>query len=154
MPIHYACENKDTCAETINILLDAEENYLEKKCSEGVILRKSTHTGDTERKRTPLYLAVESGVNSKVFERLLQPENFLLKDSDEPAMADLAEVVKDNKFIQAKVIGRLSERVYLCLLVVELYACVGDLKTFMIGSYNLVSGNISLMEPICLLTFT
>jgi len=142
MPIHYACENKNTSAETINILLDAEEKYLEAEFKNSVHKRRSTHTGDTERNRTPLFLAAKSGIEGKAFERLLAPENFLLKDFDDPTLADLAEIVKNNRAVQVKVIERLSERIYFCFLILELYACLGALISFSVCSVSYINGHL------------
>jgi len=152
MPIHYACENKDTSAETINILLDAEDKYIKITFEKGVRARRSTHTGagDTERGRTPLYLAVKAGAETQVIERLLQPEHLYLNGFDDSAMTDLANIVKRSKALQEKVVNTLSERSYFCLLLLEFYACIVALVCFIIGSDKLVKGTISVVEP-CLL---
>jgi len=151
MPIHYACKNKDTSAETINILLDAEEQYLEDEFTKGCEKQKSTHTGDTERNSTPLYLAIKSGVDTQIIERLLQPENFSLKGIDKPAMGDLAEVVKNNRAVQGKVIQRLSERGYFCQLILELYTCIASILALIYGTIKYVEGDGTIIEPTILL---
>jgi len=157
MPLHHACENKETSAETISMLLDAEKLCIDHGIDKGDIhcrlayKTRSTHTGDIERKRTPLYLAVRSGVNAKVIEILLKPENFILKGFDDPAMGDLAEIVVKNPDVQAEVIETLSERILFCQLVVELYACIIAVTFFFYGSWKYVTGSITVTEPSILL---
>jgi len=152
MPIHTACENKFTSAETINMLLDAEDQYIEHEFNLGVVKSRSTHTGDTERKRTPLYLAVRNGVDANVIRILLKPKNFFLKGFDDPAMEDLAEVVIRSPLVQAEVIEKLSDRVYFCQLVTELYASVIAVIFFFYGSYKYVEGKGTAIEPCIVLS--
>ena len=55
---------------------------------------------------------MRSGVNAKVIEILLKPENFTLKGFDDTTMRDLAELVVKYPYVQDEVIETLSERLY------------------------------------------
>jgi len=154
-PLHYACENGETSAETVHILCDAEERFIEYKIkNEGGPRNRSTHHGDFERKRTPLYLAVKAGASPKIIERLLKPENFLLIGFDDAAMTELAERVTNDTSIQNNVIGRFSERLYFTVLILDLYAHITALLSFIIGSLNLVKSRADRRPPALLILST
>jgi len=144
-PMHYACEIENTSTEIINILCDAEENYI--KTNPVKAKKRSTHAGDNERKRTPLFLAVKTGAPAAVIERLLQPENFTTKGFDEPAMEDLAEVIKNNEAIQDQVVRILGRRRYFGIIMIDLYANIIAQVSFWIGSIQLRNGTLHRTWP-------
>jgi len=113
--------------------------------------KRSTHTGDNERNRTPLFLAVKSGAPTEVINRLLRPENFTLIGFDDPAMTDLADIVKDCRVIQDRVIDKMVDRVHFSIIILELYANVIVIASFMIGLQKLLDpdthGRITWTEP-------
>merc|ERR1719491_38593 len=117
------------------------------ECNEVSVKKRSTHTGDTERNRTPLFLAVKTGTPPAVIERLLQPENYTTKGFDDHAMEDLADLVKNSGAIQDKVVRILAERLYFGIIVIEFYANIIALVSFGIGSRHLLDGTLTRTWP-------
>jgi len=144
-PLHYACSNKNTRAETVNILCNAVP---------GIASGKITNSTGKKKVKTPLSLAIKAGVTDDVIERLLQPETFCLDGLDESAMRDLAVYIGNSNAIQNRVLQILSDRLYFSILFAELYANIGAVLFFYYGSGDLLKGDGSSSKPIGLLICT
>jgi len=144
-PMHYACENENISIEIINILCDSEEEYI--KAGLAKTKKRSTHSGDTEHNRTPLFLAIKSGAPTAVIERFLQLDNFTTKGFDESAMEDLAQVVENSEAVQEGVVRILAQRRYFGIIMIDLYANILAYVSFWRASQLLHSGTITELWP-------
>jgi len=146
-PMHYACKNKNIDVKVFNHLCDAEEQYNEYcKLNDKPQIR-SSHCTDHVRNKTPLYLALEAGAPKSVVEKLMQPGNFNLHGFDNFAMEALVDIVKDSEAVQEQVICTLSDRLHFSLIYTELCTSMWALLSLVIGSQQLVDGNITLTWP-------
>jgi len=141
-PIHSLCENKDAKADTLKLLLDAEQYCVDKVKK----FKRATSTVDV-RKRSPLYLAVRANAGD-ILETLLHPDNFYLKGFNGAATNALAKVINKNRGLQEHVIQKLSERTFFTVLCVEFYANAFALAFFLDGSERLLRGTVSYTHPI------
>lgn len=150
-PLHLICMNEEVDERLIQSFLDAaNENLRDHKGH--MRASKPLPRIYNKRKRTPLYLAVES--RAKAAHVLLSPEYICLKGMDHKAKSNLLSLVLEDTMIQKKLVKNLAERQYFALIMLELVANVCATSVYFNASNNLMVWNqpISPIETILLVS--
>ena len=156
--IHYACDRNDANPNILDLLFDAESRFIAMANNSEQLSRiRSMAQTSENRKRSPLYLAVQCGASDAIIEKLLSPKYFYLKGLDDEMESSLAHRCVKNTAIQDCVISKLTERCFFNLLFVDIYANVCALVFFLLGSEKLLYGQKTYFEPqmliLCLVVF-
>ncbi len=147
-PIHYTCDREDANEEILKLLIKAEARYFEYNHQKQQNLMAQTCNG---RNRSPLYLAVQSGVKDEILLTLLQPKHFYLKGFDHTHLSILANRSVKNTQLQDLIIEKMTERCYFNLLFLDVYANALALWFFLQGSENILAQTPQRLDPYMLM---
>mmetsp|Transcript_742 Transcript_742/g.1282 ORF Transcript_742/g.1282 Transcript_742/m.1282 type:complete len:1166 (-) Transcript_742:127-3624(-) len=128
-PIHYACDHKDAQKKTVELLLKAEKEFLQRE--------KSIPLSE----KSPFWYASKAQAPSNVLELLVSQPGFSLRDFDRVSMRhDLADTIKNNPSLQRQINRKMARRVNFFKLSVQIILNFAVLFTFYVATEDCSQG--------------
>ena len=119
--LHYVCDKKNASLDIVNMLLDAEDEFLQSEHTSVLYYNIPRATEMVNKNHgTPLRLAVKAGVSIAVLSKLLEPDRINLDDLGEHVINLLSKKVKEHEDLQHLIIHRIAERFPCALLMFSL----------------------------------